>query len=302
MLRSNALAGGVVVLALMGAGCAGKEELAHQLSEYEANLIVHVLSEKDVKAHKELEEGGRIITYKIVVSGADKAKGLKILVDNQLPRPKIMGGKTFYDPANRPLIPTATQERAEFILALQGDLAEKLRSTIPGVVQADVTIQKPERDVVRDLAEKAPAATAAVTIVYNRIDGKAGPPVPDEKIARLIAASVEGMDWQNVMVVQSEARSSGSVIVVNDTEDAAQGATGPAAAPFLGISATDEAGRKRLVSLMSVAGIFGGVMLLAFLLAIGVAFKFRSEAATAKANVHAMSKKRKEPEAPPAPG
>ena len=133
-------------------GCA-KEEVVHALTEFEANEIVYVLESGGIKAAKEKEEGGRIVTYKVVVPGGEAHEARKMLVDNQLPRPKSMTLDKVYDPANKGLIPTATEEEAGYQMAVQGEIVQKLKS-IPGVVEAHVTIVKPKKDMVRDMTEK----------------------------------------------------------------------------------------------------------------------------------------------------
>ena len=70
-------------------GCA-KEEMVHNLTEAEANEIVYVLEAGGIKAAKEREEGGRVIVYKVICAAGDAHDARKVLVDNQLPRPKGM--------------------------------------------------------------------------------------------------------------------------------------------------------------------------------------------------------------------
>src|SRR4051812_23600669 len=83
-----------------------KEEMVHGLTEAEANEIVYMLEAGGIKASKEREEGGRVIVYKVIVAGGDAHDARKVLVDNQMPRPKGMTLDKVYAPDQKGLIPT----------------------------------------------------------------------------------------------------------------------------------------------------------------------------------------------------
>ncbi|MBI5497036.1 MAG: hypothetical protein HY904_18625 [Deltaproteobacteria bacterium] len=286
------------VVALLAAGCA-KEEVVHQLTEFEANEIVYVLEAGGVKAHKEREEGGRTITYKVTVGGADAQDARRVLVDNQLPRPREMTLDRVYDPANKGLIPTATEEEAGFIMAIQGEIARKIK-TIPGVVEAHVTIVKPKKDLLKDLNEKPTPATAAVTITFNQVGGKA--PFKVEDIQRLVAASVEGLDPQYVTVMANLNRpATEKMLGTFGTEDEAGGQDLARAPKFGGIAVVNEQERKKLQTILMGGGAALGVALIG-LIALLVSFvTTSSKLKQANTQLTALAK-RNAPAPPPPPG
>jgi len=184
--------------ALALAAC--QSEIQHNLSEGEANDIVVLLERNHITAHKEKEEGGREVTWKISVPKAHTANAMFLLKENELPRPKNPGLEIF----NRgSLIPTATEERAMFLQALSGELARTL-SSIDGVLDARVHVNIPQSD---DLSDKdaRPEPSAAVLIKYRAQveDGKKAPPPPiaEEQVQSLVARTIQDLKTSNVAVV-----------------------------------------------------------------------------------------------------
>lgn len=184
--------------ALLLAGC--QSEILHGLSESEANDVVVMLERNHISAHKDKEEGGREITWKISVPKAHTANSMFLLKENELPRPKSAGLEIF----NRgSLIPTATEERAMFLQALSGELARTL-SSIDGVLDARVHINIPQQD---DLADKTnrPEPSAAVLIKYRAEvtpeKKRPPPPIAEEQVQSLVARTIQDLKPANVSVV-----------------------------------------------------------------------------------------------------
>jgi type III secretion protein J len=296
---SSPLARALCVLVLLGAQACSKEELVHGLTEPEANEIVHVLESGGIKSLKEKEEGGRTVTYKVVVAGGDAFPGRKILVENQLPRMNPWGLGKIYDPANKGMIPTATEEDAAYQMALQGEISIKLRS-IPGVVDAHVTLVKPKRDVVRDLTDKPPPATASVTILYNMVEGKM--PFRLEDIQRLVAGSVEGMDHQNVTVVASLNRPTTKRMTgVSGEEDDGSGTIDKSRSPkFLGIAVVDGADLRKLQVIVTGAGITILIAVLGFVMMMAAFVTQKKKLTEVSTELTSFRKARKAEAAPPA--
>ena len=157
-----------LLLALMVgllSACEGEIDVVHKLTEYEANEILVVLESQGITGMKRAEEG-RIITYAIHVSESDRPAALSILVANQLPKPRSNGLQEVYPPGTSGLIPTRSEEKAKFLMAIQGEVERKLKN-IPGVRMAHVSVVMPDKEIIRDIDEKAPEATASVALVYN---------------------------------------------------------------------------------------------------------------------------------------
>ncbi|HEY4220296.1 MAG TPA: hypothetical protein VGO62_03120, partial [Myxococcota bacterium] len=144
----------------------------------------------------------RTSTWKVVVSDADDKDALHVLVANHLPRPPSSSLTSVYPKDGGGLIPTKSEERARFMMALQGEIEHKLM-TLPGIVSAHVTVAQPEKDL---LHEATAASSASVAIVYNPSDDRGGKPVltPGQKIdvevPLLVAAAVEDLKPENVHV------------------------------------------------------------------------------------------------------
>ncbi|HEY3449637.1 MAG TPA: type III secretion protein [Myxococcales bacterium] len=184
--------------ALLLAGC--QSEIEHNLNESEANDIVVLLERNHITAHKEKEEGGREVTWKIAVPKAHMANAMFLLKENELPRPKNPGLEIF----NRgSLIPTATEERAMYLQALAGELARTL-SSIDGVLDARVHVNIPQSD---DLADRTarPEPSAAVLIKYRAelsADKKRPPPpIAEEQVQALVARTIQDLKTANVSVI-----------------------------------------------------------------------------------------------------
>jgi type III secretion system YscJ/HrcJ family lipoprotein len=282
-----------IALLLFTLGCA-KEELVHQLTEFEANQIVSVLEHKGVKATKEKEEGGRIITYKVVVGAAEAMNGRRILVDNRLPPPRAEGLMKIYDPANKGLIPTATEERAAYQMALQGEVVQKIK-TIPGIVEVHVTINKPEKDIVAQLEGRQNPATASVVITYNTIDNNV--PFKTEDIQKLVAGCVEGLAAENVTVLATRNRPTDQAVLERDPHESDVAAMG--SVRIWGINVADDAGKKRLTTMLMLGSAFSAVILLAFLLTLVSTLAQKKKLSQISAQLVAAKKAARPLDAPP---
>ena len=184
------------------AACEGVRELMQGLDEFEANEIMVVLEAKGIAADKVKLEG-RVVTYAIVVADSDAKNALRILVANKLPKRRPMGLAEVYPAGSGGLIPTRSEEKAKFLMALQGEVERKLQR-LPGIQSAHVTIVQPDKDIVRDLDTAPPPATASVAIVFNAYDDRGTSLISQDDVQRLVAASVEDLKPQNVAVVMKK--------------------------------------------------------------------------------------------------
>jgi type III secretion protein J len=216
-----------VVVAAFFTACAGEQEIVSGLTEYEANEILVVLEAKGIEAQKTKAEG-RTVTYNVVVGGVDAKDAMRLLVANHLPRVRSNGLPEVYPAGGGGLIPTKSEEKAKFMMALQGEIEKKLK-VLPGIVAAQVTIVSPEKDVVRDLDTTPPNSTASVAIVYNAIDERGTAAVKEDEVKNLVAASVEDLKPANVMVVMKK---NVPATLVNDYAD-----SGSVEAPVAAVTA-----------------------------------------------------------------
>ena len=181
------------------AGCGSNVAIVHMLEEVEANEILVVLDAKDITGMKVTQEG-RVVTYSVEVPEIDAKDAMRLLVANRLPKTRSSGYKDVYPVGGGGLIPTKSEEKAKFMMAVQGEIERKLKS-LPGIVQAHVSVVQPDKDVVRDLDTPPPASTASVAIVYNPIDERGTAAVKEDEVQKLVASSIEDLKPSNVIVV-----------------------------------------------------------------------------------------------------
>lgn len=204
-----------VAMLTIAPACAGELDIVHGLDEFEANEIMVILEGRGISSHKTKEEG-RIVTYAVVVSGDDSEEALRILVANRLPRPRPRGLAQVYPADSGGLIPTRTEEKAKYLMALQGEVERKLM-TFPGIVYAYVSVVVPDKDIVRNLDTPPPPATASVSLVYNPIDAKGLASLTDVEVKALVANSVEDLKPDFVQVVMK--RNIPSVLIDPDVNE-----------------------------------------------------------------------------------
>ena len=267
--------------------CAGEIDIVHGLNELEANRILVVLGSQGIDATK-IKEEARVITWAIIVSQSDAQRSLQILVENNLPQTRSTGLAEVYPAGGGGLIPTKSEEKAKFMMAIQGEIERKLK-TLPNVQQAHVSVVNPDKDVIRDLDTPPPPSTASVALVYNP-GPKGGPPASIEEIKNLVSASVEDLRGENVEVLL-KANVAGMMLVGTDDED------GPAVAmgeKVLGIQVANKGAGKKA---MAMFGIFGALALIGIIIGgvgIGRAVSLKKKLSKAIAEAASMKKARRD--------
>ncbi len=189
----------LVSLVLGMFACAADENLVANLSEPDANEIMVVLQSQKIAAIK-TSVPGRTVTYTISAKAADAVRAMRILVDNKLPRQASLGLAQVYPPGSSNIIPSQNEEKAKFLMAMQGEIENMLR-ILPGVVQARVAIVFPDTNAIRDINAAPPKATASVAIVYNPIDNKGHASMTADDVKYLVASAVEDLSPASVTVV-----------------------------------------------------------------------------------------------------
>jgi type III secretion protein J len=194
----------LIPLALALSSCGSQEEIVSGLTQSDANQIIVVLQSRDITATKLASppQAGKNISYSISVSSSHTKDALKILVDNKLPKVLSNGFAQVFPPGGGGLIPSSTQEKAQLVMALQGEI-ENMLLVLPGVVQARVVVVLPDATIIRDLDTPPPQATASVAVVYNPTDDHGNPSVSAENIKFLIASAVPDLSPSGVTVVMA---------------------------------------------------------------------------------------------------
>lgn len=269
-------------------GCDGPLNVVHGLNELEANEVLVVLDSQGINGEKVLEEG-RVVTWAVQVPGGRSKEALQILVANKLPKARSTGLKDIYGAGSSGLIPTKTEEKAKFLLAMQGEIETMLKS-LPGIQNASVSVVVPDKDVIRDIDTPPTPATASVAIVYNP-DAEGKKPVDEERVQKLVANAVEGLKPDKVQVLMKENR---PPILLGSNGDVSSALAPLAGEEVLSIRVVD---RKAAVQARLVIGIFGALTLLGVLVGVlGIvrSTNLKTRLARAEAETQALRRARRE--------
>jgi type III secretion protein J len=276
----------LATLAVGTLGCEGDLDIVHGLNEHEANEILVVLESRSIPAKKQIEEG-RVVTWAIVVSGGQATDALRVLVANKLPKPRSTGLSEVYPAGSGGLIPTKSEEKAKFLMAMQGEIERMLKS-FPGIQEARVAVVIPEKDVVRDLETPPPPATASVGIVYNPVNGK--PPIAEDRVKKLVAAAVEDLKATNVEVIMQE--NSPPILLGGAAMANGKGPAVATARPVLGIKVLDGDSRKKAMGLLGLFGVLAVIGVIIGIVGIVRSVALKGKLSKAEAEVAAMRKAR----------
>lgn len=197
-----------ICLLFLCVSCESRRIIVNQMDEKEANEILVFLSTRGIHATKiKTAEGGggggaKIPMFDIDVQEDQATEAMALL--NQAGLPRRRGQNLLGLFANVGLVPSEMQDKIRY----QAGLAEQIASTIrkiDGVLDAEVQISFPEEDPLNPGAEKKQKITASV---YVRHSGVLDDPNSHliTKIKRLVAASVVGLDFDNVTVIGDRAR------------------------------------------------------------------------------------------------
>lgn len=192
-------------------GCESRRIIVNGLDEKEANEILVFLSNKGIDANKVQASsegagaGTRAILWNISVEESQANEAMAML--NQVGLPRRRGQNLLGIFSNVGLVPSGMQEKIRY----QAGLAEQIASTIrkiDGVLDADVQISFPEEDPLNPGAAKQKITAS----VYVKHSGVLDDPNAHliTRIKRLVAGSVNGLDYDNVTVIGDRARFSES--------------------------------------------------------------------------------------------
>jgi len=275
----------VSTLMLLGTACGAELDIVHGLNEFEANEILVVLASQGIQA-KKLKEEGRQITYAVIVPESDSQTALALLVNNKLPKERSAGLADVYPAGGGGLIPTKSEEKAKFLMAMQGELEQKLKS-MPGIQAAHVSVVVPEKDVIRDLDTAPPQPSASVILVFNP-SREGEPPVHVDRVKAIVAAAIEDLKPERVEVLL-KANEPMQLVGVNGQM------AGPAAAagePVLGIRVADEDSGKKAMILLIVFASAGVLGLILGVVGIVRSVMLKSKLSRAEAELASLKKAR----------
>lgn len=189
--------------------CAGKREIVSNIPEKEANEIVVFLASKGIHAEKMQQAttgagGGEAAApmYTIMVPASQATEALAILNRNGLPR---RPGPNLLDLFKKSgLVSSAQEEQIRYQEGLAESIAATIRK-IDGVIDAVVQISIPSQEQIPGEETQQEEVRAAVYVKHQGILDDPNSQLVT-KIKRLVAASVVGLDYNNVTVVPDRAR------------------------------------------------------------------------------------------------
>jgi type III secretion protein J len=197
----------LLIFASLLTSCESRRTIVNGLDEKEANEIIVFLSTKGIDATKVQASsegaggGGKGVLWNISVESSQANEAMALL--NQVGLPRRRGQNLLGIFSNVGLVPSGMQEKIRY----QAGLAEQIASTIrkiDGVLDADVQISFPDEDPLNPTAPKQKITAS----VYVKHSGVLDDPNAHliSRIKRLVAGSVNGLDYDNVTVIGDRAR------------------------------------------------------------------------------------------------
>lgn len=156
--------------------------------ESEANEILDLLLSYDIPATKEKTESRQESGYEIRIGGGEKtfSAAIRLLEDHCLPR------RFPEEVKSRGLIASPTEERARESRRSKINIESQLRK-VPGTTCVDVNIVAGKKSELESANQEA-SATALVKFKTEKYSSS------KEQVAKMIAASVPGLDAEKVVV------------------------------------------------------------------------------------------------------
>lgn len=189
----------LVVFCLSMVACA-KVPLVQDLAQNDANEILVLLAKHGITAKKVVVHKQQETSWMIEVAKSDEERAQQLLLANHLPRQRELGLSGVCKDTS--MIPTPKMEKCRELLAIKGEIINSFES-IPGVVNADVVINIPDKQDFPDENTPPQRPTASVVVQMGEIDGIEM--LNEEKVQQFVANSVTGMDIRDVAVIISRA-------------------------------------------------------------------------------------------------
>jgi type III secretion protein J len=196
----------ITVLGFFLTGCSSQKAIVNGLDERDANEIIVFLASKGIDSQKiqaksEGPGGGGAVLWVIVVDSRVATDAMGILNSNGLPRKKTQKLLEIF--AAGGLVPSEMQETIRY----QAGLAEQISGTIrkiDGILDADVQLSFPEADPLNP-KNTTGKVTASVFVKHQGVLDDPNSHLV-AKIRRLVASSVQGLDFENVTVISDRGR------------------------------------------------------------------------------------------------
>lgn len=183
----------------------GKIPLFSDLEEEEVNEIMSVLMDRSIPCVKVAGKEGK---WGVEVAPEDFSQSMQVLQAIGLPKETFQKMGDIFQKTG--LVSSPTEERIRFINALSQEISSTLMQ-IDGVVSARVHIALPDNN---PLSEKTVPPSAAI-FIKHRAGYDIESVTPDLK--NLVSRSIEGLDFENVQLVITQADAMPPVLQVRQT-------------------------------------------------------------------------------------
>lgn len=198
--------------------CESRKTIVNSLDEKEANEIIVYLSTKNVdtlKVPAKAAEGGgggaKIQLWDISVPSDKALEAMSYLNQIGLPRRRSQNLLGIFTGTG--LVPSEMEQQIRYQAGLAEQIASIIRK-IDGVLDAEVQISFPKEDPLNPSDEKKQKITASVYVKHNGVLDDPNSHLVT-KIKRLVAASVAGLDYDNVTVIGERGRFSEYQPIIN---------------------------------------------------------------------------------------
>lgn len=187
--------------------CENQKTIVNGLEEKEANEILVYLSTRGIDANKAKTQtaggggGGKEILWDINVPENRATEAMFLLNQQGLPRRRPQNLLGIFSSSE--LVPSDLKEKIKYRAGLSEQIASTIRK-IDGVLDAEVNISFPEEDPLNPGQTKG-KITASVYVKHSGILDDPNSHLMT-KIKRLVAASVTGLDYDNVTVISEKSR------------------------------------------------------------------------------------------------
>jgi type III secretion protein J len=186
--------------------CEGQKTIVNGLDEKEANEILVYLSTKGIDSVKVKQEtagggGNKAVLWDINVRTSHATEAMYLLNQQGLPRRRGQNLLSIFSTSG--LVPSDMQEKIKYRAGLSEQIANTIRK-IDGILDGEVQISFPEEDPLNPGQSKGKITAS----VYVKHSGVLDDPNSHllTKIKRLVAASVTGLDYDNVTVITERSR------------------------------------------------------------------------------------------------
>jgi len=197
--------------------CENQNSVVTNVDERESNEIIVYLASKGIEAIKvqvpvsDTGSASLSTMYNIMVDPDREVEAMSIL--NKVGLPRRMGTNLLDLFAKSGLMSSDREEEIRYQAGLAGELQNTIRK-IDGVIDADVQISFPSSDTSNTPGATASKVTAAIYIKHQGILDDPNSHL-ETKIKRLMAGSVNGLNYDNVTVISDRSRFTDITITPN---------------------------------------------------------------------------------------